>query len=363
MGLKSSVNKVTCECGRQISLRVLTRHVQSAVKSHSDRYVKHAIETVSLHRKYRSGWLKKEGENAIAQNWLPSVLRNETNLSDWVFQSPRKRGLCTPIFYENSSRHRIGKGNPAIKNKPMYKVEELANTAQAIWKTLEKSGARLPELRKALEKSYPLWSYSLSGMFGQTSQFRGDNLPNKKLAYLLEITVKELISIAAKDRGKAIKIAQARPATKRKMLRSLQKPIKNQTARGYVSRAHLELFYMIQSVDPDSRIEKQMKFKSTWKSYDIFSPKINALIEMHGRVWHDPQQTKPKIKHLAQQNSLNDKEKEDFAKKMGYNYIVFWDDMKDTWEQRIEQLYGKRPEAFEKIKNKAAAAKKSRKYI
>ena len=54
-----------------------------------------------------------------------------------------------------------------------------------------------------------------------------------------------------------------------------------------ITKPHKILFILIKNIDFDAQIEFRVKNENKWHSYDIYSPKINSLIEMHGRFWHD----------------------------------------------------------------------------
>jgi hypothetical protein len=97
---------------------------------------------------------------------------------------------------------------------------------------------------------------------------------------------------------------------------------------------------MIQEFDPDASIEKRFTGPTKSFSYDVFSPRINALIEMHGRVWHDLNATPPKLAKMVEKNVENDRLKEALAKAMKLRYEVFWDDQQDSWSEKLEELYG-----------------------
>ena len=90
-----------------------------------------------------------------------------------------------------------------------------------------------------------------------------------------------------------------------------------------------------------------------YRSFDIYSPAANAAVEMHGRVWHDPEKTKPGIREIAQRNVVNDKLKQSIAERCGHRYVVFWDDECDQWFDAIRQMYGLEPITYEHAKNLA----------
>jgi predicted oxidoreductase (fatty acid repression mutant protein) len=87
-------------------------------------------------------------------------------------------------------------------------------------------------------------------------------------------------------------------------------------------------------------MEKKININGSWKSYDIWSPLLGAVIEMHGRVWHDPSHTKEGISHICSANTLNDEIKKKAAMASGFGYFVFWDDQESEWEMQLRGIYG-----------------------
>lgn len=67
------------------------------------------------------------------------------------------------------------------------------------------------------------------------------------------------------------------------------------------------------------------------KVYDIYIPALNMLIEFNGDYWHcNPKQYAPayfnvKKNMTAKQIWALDAEKENLAKKNGYNFLVIWE--------------------------------------
>ena len=90
-------------------------------------------------------------------------------------------------------------------------------------------------------------------------------------------------------------------------------------------------------------IEKSLKFKNTWKHFDINLIDYPILIEVDGNYWHGNKETmrtgKPNFMQLK--NKQNDMIKNWVAKTAGYKLIRIW-------EKEIEDDY-------EGIKNKITA--------
>jgi hypothetical protein len=79
------------------------------------------------------------------------------------------------------------------------------------------------------------------------------------------------------------------------------------------------------------------------KSFDIYSPKIGALIEMHGDFWHKLGPKSQKMEPLIKSNIANDALKKAIAEAKGFKYIVFWQSEHPNWIQKIGELYGTVP--------------------
>lgn len=70
-----------------------------------------------------------------------------------------------------------------------------------------------------------------------------------------------------------------------------------------VVRPHMRLYDRIKAHDSSAVIEYAVNIDGTYKRYDIYSPKINALIEMHGRVFHDLTMTKSGLRNIVTKKS------------------------------------------------------------
>ena len=84
---------------------------------------------------------------------------------------------------------------------------------------------------------------------------------------------------------------------------------------------------------------------------------------MHGRVWHDLKGCKEKIIPLVTKNIANDKIKEKLAKDSGYELFIFWDDETDSWELKLEKIYGKRPKSYEQALCEEISKKRKRRSL
>ena len=111
------------------------------------------------------------------------------------------------------------------------------------------------------------------------------------------------------------------------------------TSQWRVTKPHRRLYEMVLQYDPTAILEYRIQINNRWKSFDVYSPKLNILIEMHGRIWHDLSSSTPGVKDICYKNIENDKIKKDFANSNGFGYEVFWDDEEANWPERLKNIY------------------------
>lgn len=331
-----------CECGKTISFRALKRHlVENKKIYHSSEYIEEMLNFVMLNRKHRLAWLKSEGLDAVVnQYWGISVLSGETKTEDWTFNTPRARGTVTPKTSQKMKTERKGNGNPVNKTKPQYSLDELKLVAKEVWSSVQSEDLRLNLFYKKMSEKLPYFAYSLSNAVPAKSfsEKGSGGHRNNVISILLDIPVEELQHMRAMDRGKRIKKGQDNPKTRKRLLEVLKENRKNNII-GYVSDAQRKLFKLVkETIDPKAVLEKQVDYKETWKSYDVYSPLYDCFFEMHGHVWHDIDKCKPNMVDLVQSNMKNDKIKEELAKTLGKKLFVFWDDQMYLWENQIKNV-------------------------
>jgi hypothetical protein len=352
---------IKCECGKEISLRALARHLRSDRFVHSDKYKEYSIELIDIAKINKRAWLISEGTDAERdEHWCFKVLVCINKLEEFTFKSPRSTGQMTSRGAKKLSEERIGRENPSVKNNPAYDIEKIKEFALSVFNELEcvEDPRKFKKLETKLDLKFPAYRYSFAGMFEFHGGQRGHNRRNFILSYLLERSVEWIISEKALDRGKFIKIGQQK-SSKFKIIQNAGR----KGLRGHVTIPHNTLLNMILSVDPEAIKEKQIDYESTWKSYDIFSPKLNTLIEMHGHVWHNLNKCKLKMVTLVEENVKNDKIKVLLAESNGYKLEIFWDDQTDKWEEQIEKLYGKRSKSYEQALREEINKKRERRSI
>tara|TARA_B100000809_G_scaffold192846_1_gene191738 strand:+ start:57 stop:515 length:459 start_codon:yes stop_codon:yes gene_type:complete len=92
---------------------------------------------------------------------------------------------------------------------------------------------------------------------------------------------------------------------------------------------------MLEEMDLAFDIEKSLKFKNTWKHFDINLIDYPILIEVDGNYWHGNKETmregKPNFMQLR--NKQNDMIKNWVARNAGYKLIRIWEkDIQDDYD-------------------------------
>lgn len=333
---------IRCECGNDISARALARHLKSGRFSHSKEFVNKCIFLIGLAKKERYAWKIVDGPDGLRDDyWCAKVLNGELSLDEITFMPPRKLGENRSFVLKRISEERKGKGNPSLVNKPIYDTETIKQFAQLAFEDLLGDPEKFKKLDLVLNINFPDYRYGFAGMFPEHKGPRGHNRKNLILSILIDRDIKWIVSEKAIDRGKFIGQGQRKSPNFNKIQNAGRRGLKS-----YISIPHRTLYNMVLSVDKNAKMEKQLDYEETWKSYDIISPTKNILIEMHGRVWHDLNKCKPNMVPLVAENIENDLVKEKLAKDNGYKLFIFWDDQTDTWESRLEDVYGKRPKSY-----------------
>lgn len=349
-----------CECDREISIRALSRHLKSNRFLHSKTFIEKCISIIELAKKNRLAWKISEGVNATHNEyWCASVLMGESRLEDWTFDTPRACGQMSPISCKKISEERKGKNNPSVKDKPIYDISTLSHFAKQFYADNSDSPTKYRDLKKKMKEKFPFFGFSFIGLWEhKITSIRGHSRDNLILSILLDKKVDDIIEEKALDRGKLIQKGQAKSNKFQKMKTAGRKAL-----RGFVTIPHCTLYNMILSVDENAKKEYQVDYGETWKSYDIYSPKLNMVMEMHGHIWHDPTKCKPNMLPLVNKNVKNDKIKEKLAESLGLRFTVFWDDQTDKWEKQIEELYGRKPKKYAEAHSEEIDRKERRRSI
>lgn len=342
---------IDCECGKRITSNTWAAHLKSAKCLVLPERKEFLIKILSLNTKHGYAWSLKLGLDATKDyKWFYSVIDGSSNLDDWTFSRPRKIGSIPPSILKRFSKERSGSNNPVTKaNAKNYNLEEMKEFAKLTFKSIQDRGGSFREIVSILESKYPMFKYQFADINVKNKKIRGFNKENFILSVLLDIEVNDIIKISHKMRGRSISKGQN---ASDKFKSSASKHAANLMSSLRVSKPQRILYNMIKSIDPKATLEKPIHHNGVHKAYDIHSPAINALIEMHGRVFHDPAKASGKLIQIAEANVKNDAIKKTIAESLNIQYIVFWDDECNTWQSSIKRLYKLEPISYVEAKNK-----------
>lgn len=355
--------RIVCKCGADVTTNVLARHLASPKCPLPTEQKGQLIDLMKIKEKNKVAWLISEGTDSIADPfWYLSIWDGKTNISDWSFVSPRPKHMPTPSSIKKYSETRKGAQNPACRKKTFnFTKEDVQKAAKELFEYV-KMNVNVPAsyVEKELSKKYVDWRFLFADFDYHTAEIRGDNKVNQLVSYLLEIPVEEYIQFKVLRRGFFIQNGQL---SSEHFLQIASKIGSQLNSRVRTSIAQLILYEIIRQLDPSAILEFSTKIGSKWRVFDIYSPKINSFIEMHGRVFHDISKTKPKLIEMVLRNIENDRFKKEFADSQQINYVVFWDDETPSWEEKIKNMFNvnELPEGatYEQCKNKVLSDKKS----
>jgi G:T-mismatch repair DNA endonuclease (very short patch repair protein) len=337
--------RVTCKCGRDVSCNTFKFHLKTACNL-AVQEKDFLIEFLSFYQENKRGWKKADGENATYdEKWWKSVYDGESSVDDWVFSPPRKLGAVTPNAAKRFSEDRKGADNPMAKKALLepYTKEECEIFLSQLCEEAkhEDSPLTIKEVEKTMKLKYPMWGYLLC-----------DGVPS--LAYIktqIGLSEEEFQKHLSKKRGKLIQKGQL---ASEKHKRTASRCASELVSKWRVTEPQRILFAMVKSIDDEATLEFRMKGNDRTVSFDIFSKKANACIEMHGRIWHDISAAPEKLKETVTKNTKNDIRKQEIAQTAGYKYIVFWDDQQELWENQVESIFSQRPCSLQEAKDKVS---------
>lgn len=331
--------RLICPCGANVTANTYKQHLSLSCNGDIE-WKGNALNIASLKTKHARAWKISDGVDAIqSSSWWLDVIFGISKLDDWTFIAPRKIGENTSAAYLKSSMDRKGTNNPAVKSRNKnYDIKELKLFAKILWnKFLEDEMIVFGSIYDDLSNKYPDFSYQFANLIPDAT-IRGYNKQKTIIAHLVGVTLKRATKEANKRRGAFISVGQ----------RNSEKFIKMASEHGAkmvssirVSKPQIRLFNIIKKYDADAVMEYIVEYNNKYRSYDIYSPKLNSLIEMHGRVWHELGSKNVKMNSLVSKNIKNDELKKIIAKEKQLDLIVFWDDEDSTWEERVKSLYEK----------------------
>jgi len=336
--------KIKCKCGRVVTTNTLATHMSNSVCTLDNNEKNKYLGFFKMWGKHPRAWKISDGIEAVADaSWRTSVFLGNSDVSEWRFESPRPRYTARPSARKRLSKERLGDKNPACKNLPPLNKEVFEKYLKETWNnSLEQGDVSYSQFIKQVNKKWPKWSYHYAN-----SKEKSSALVRK----LLGINKADFDKIYLKVRGVKISIAQRNSPEFMEMARAMGAQL---ISKWRITRPHRELMEMIHSVDNDARIEHSFTLNGRHVSYDIISPKINALIEMHGRVWHDIDKTNDGLRHIVEKNIQNDKIKAKGAIDRGFKLLIFWSDEQELWEETIEKEYGIKPISIQEAKDKVS---------
>jgi len=343
--------RITCDCGKEISSNTAKIHTQSPKCTLSPERKAELRELFATKTGHEWAWKRSGGVSAKRDtDWWISVMRKQTTIEDWSFVSPRNIGVMTPEGSDKLGISRRGALNPSVLSKSFpYTKQQVTEFLSLMSEDFLYNDLCFKDLKPLVDRQFPNFMFLFSDE---------DDIVNFRTLFLrsadYDMTV--LDRLLKEKRGRRISIGQK---ASDKCKRAAAFSASNLISRWRVTFPHRVLFELIQTLDPDATIE----FKLRNKSFDIFSPKLNCLIEMHGDFWHKLTSKTGSMVELVKRNIKNDKAKKDIAIGEGYAYAVFWEGEHQLWEKQLYDLYGRRPEvsiqdAQDKV-NKVSGKKRS----
>jgi len=286
---------------------------------------------LNLKTQNRKGWLVASGAEAVAdESWYLSVISGQTQLDDWTFISPRIKGLNPPSKYKQMSLNRAGTNNPAVKAiNFQFSIEEVRNFLLSLTDDfIANETMCFEDIKPIVENKFPKFSF----------MFADRGYRSFKQLFLGEtgIDAAALSKLLMSHRGRRISAGQlASPVFREKAAFAAAKLC----SVWRISFPQRVLYELIKTLDPLAVLEHRVEKRS----YDIYSPAIAGLIEMHGDFWHSIGPNSKKMSAVIEKNIINDEFKALLAKKHELLYIVFWHSKWESWPEKIFELYGTYP--------------------
>lgn len=331
-----------CQCGADMVSNVWLSHLKSKNKCTAKQDFKdRALHIIQIKKEKRFAWKKSLAEEATAdRKWFLSVIFGETTLDDWSFDPLRVLNQIRPSTIKRYSIERRGSNNPAMRVLNFsYDVEEMKKYARVLYE----DDMQIGDIHKKLKEKYHHYRVIFANLEVPEPEIRGHNKNNYILSQILNVSLDEIIHQNCLRRGKKISIGQ-KSSEKFRLIASKHAANMVSSPRR-VTKPQINLYERVIKVLPDATLERCAFHNCKFMSFDIFSESSGIAIEMHGRVFHDPNKSKPQLKEILERNLASEENKKDYCKKNNIMYFVFWDDEMEQWDAQIMEMY-------EKIKNK-----------
>lgn len=337
-----------CKCGSSVTPNTLKVHLRFACSLELEEKNR-LIGILDIKTKHQGAWLVSLGKEArLDYLWHESVWNGNSKVNDWRFDSPRVLGANPPSVTLRLSKGRLGACNPSITSKTFnYSKTDLIKTIRKEISIFIKSDSILSikDTILKIEYAHPFFAYMLA------EDLPGVNIRKKIFMLALNIGSEKIVEIFSKKRG--IAISKGLRASPHAM--EMASLMASKLGGRRITIPHKILYVMVKSLDCEASFEFGIKDGKRSKSYDVYSPKKNILIEMHGRVWHDINHAANSSKNMLEKvnrNIKNDIVKKKLAKNRGFRFKVFWDDKLHLWGKALEKIYGKCPIAVKDAKDK-----------
>lgn len=329
---------IKCLCGKPVTANTFKTHVKSINCSLIAEEKRRVLNILNIKTKNQFAWLKSEGPEAVLdKTWHMSVILKITELDMWTMKSPRKKGVNRPSHLKQSAIDRLGRGNPVSKTKPVYNKIDIIKYCQQYKEDLLAGRIGTRQMIKIIEKQYPCFQYNwVSDPEKKLTKENGYIKINAIISEIFDINIKTIKNIILKHRGMGISKGQLASEKFMKFARSQASTL---LSSWRVTKPQRRLFEMVKKYDKNAKLEYRIEHERRFYSYDIYSPKINALIEMHGHIWHDPKYAPKSFKDMVDKNLKNDIVKKSLADAKGYILYIFWDNNEESWEDSVRRIY------------------------
>jgi hypothetical protein len=330
--------KIKCPCNREVTTNTFKNHIKSSNCDLSQETKDKLVFVLDTKTQNTYGWEKSLGAEAVGNtDWFISVIEGKTTLDDWSFSPVRKLGQVRPSTANKMSQDRKGTSNPANKSMQfLFTKEEIFEFGRQVFEEVcTNEELDFSFVVNQINLKFPNYSYLISDEYHLAKQEYGGKYATI-IGLCTHLPPSDVKTLLTKRRGKKISIGQR---SSEKCIAKASEMASKLCSTWRVSIPHKKLYGMVLEYDNEAKIEYRIKSPAKTFSFDIYSPRIAGLIEMHGRVWHDINVTPETLKPMVLKNLANDEVKKSLAKAVGMSYIVFWDDQQHQWADALRELY------------------------